>query len=424
MIHIYDDIFNRVVGQRYRVTDRLGAGAFGEVFQAKEEIYDIPLRTVALKLFTNGYVTHNNAKEVFKEALMLVALVEEARRRGETPHLVSVYDMGVLKDYQHLPYIAMEFVDGGSLEKELKRAGRFPLKTVINYLLEIVAGLRMAHEAVPALIHRDLKPGNILLNRNKFLMVADFGVAVDRYEALGQGGGGTVTYAAPELYTGEPVTPAYDVYSLGVMMVEMLLGYNPLDRIFQKMEGRGDAYRSEWERSQGMLAKLQESETGRPLQEIIVEEEGLWRSFQGVLSGCLNLHPKSRFADARALEQALKQCQEEERIDLPLVTAAEMIGHKIRCAERSLRKGDLEKAEELYQEVRRDEPYNTAVCWGLSEIYERRGHLTAAIKEQERGTKSCRTYDGMIRLAALYEKAGRAAEARVAIKTAEQLPRN
>src|SRR5712691_2435025 len=98
---IYGDILDALLGERYRVIERLGAGAFGEVFKAQHESFGIALRTVALKLFTKAYVSREKAATVFREALLLEALAAESRTRGDAVHLITIHDIGALKDYQH-----------------------------------------------------------------------------------------------------------------------------------------------------------------------------------------------------------------------------------------------------------------------------------------------------------------------------------
>ena len=163
-----------------------------------------------------------------------------------------------------MPYVAMEYVDGGTLSDQLRQAGRLPLQTVIRHIQDICAGLRLAHEAAPAIIHRDLKPENVLVTRSGFVKVADFGLAIDRYEAFLQGGGaGTISYAAPESRGQEPPSPAYDVYALGVMMVEMLLGQNPLAVAIKRAMDDSKSAAPVLDRAQDMLANLQDPETGK-----------------------------------------------------------------------------------------------------------------------------------------------------------------
>ncbi len=430
----YDEMIGSLAGGRYRVEERIGAGAFGQVYRAKQEIFGIALRTVALKLFTTGQVTQGNAKEVFREALLLEAITAGARSQGKETHLTAIYDIGVLKDYQRTPFVAMEYVDGGSLADQLRKAERFTLPAVVRYLRDICAGLMLAHEASPVIVHRDLKPANVLITRSGFVKVADFGVAVDQYEAFFRGGGGTVTYAPPESRENAPAHPTRDVYSLGVMMVELLLGDNPLEQALRRAKEQDRPIESELERAQEAMAGLRDPATGRPFEEIIFELRGGEVSegsvsasmFKEVLTRCLALSPAARFSGARALDSALAECQADTGrvIEENIESGAEKVNRLLRLARRSLGRGgadELARARKLFEEVRSLDERNAQACFGLSEVYEKLGRIDDAVREQKTGTEVARSRKSMKRLAELYERAGDIAEAKAARLIAETL---
>jgi serine/threonine protein kinase len=414
---IYDDIFERVVGERYRIKQRLGAGAFGQVFKADYEVFGIPLRTVALKLFTKGFVTEKNAKVVFKEALMLEALVAGARTRGEAVHLVTVYDIGVLKDYQYVPYIAMEFVDGGSLEDELRRAKRFPLAQTIRYARDICAGLRIAHEASERIVHRDLKPANVLLTQNGFLKVSDFGVAVERAHAFSEGGGGTITYAPPEMRNNVAAAPNYDIYALGVTMLELLLGHNPISSAASRVKEQGRDMDDAIAHAQQKLEKLEDPLTGRPLTELCAELSTS-SSFRQVLTSCLSTVAEKRYRDARSLDEALAACQRGDVVAAPLVTAQEEMKTLLTRAQRALRRGELAEAQGAFQDVCRQEPRNVEALSGLAATFEQQGQLQQACDTQRRAAESVNSRESWSKLAELYQKADKESEAKAALMIA------
>jgi serine/threonine protein kinase len=412
---VYEDILGSLVGERFRVTRPLGAGTFGQVFLAQHEIFDVPLRAVALKLFLRDHVTRNNARKVFKEALLLESLAAGARSQGEETHLVTVYEAGVLKDYQHMPYVAMEYVDGGSLKDRLESARRFPLQTVIRHVRDVCAGLRLAHEAVPAIIHRDLKPENVLITRSGFVKVADFGVAIDRYEAFLVGGtAGTITYSPPESRQDRGASPAWDVYSLGVMMIEMLSGENPLAPALQRAKEADRPVELELDAAQEKLAELQDPATGRPFADLL-EELRLCKPFQKVLAGCLAWSPGARYPGARALDKALRACETGELIDdtgKPHETWAEKQRRLRRLAGQARRFGDLEQARLRLEEARCENPNDPGLLFELSEVYAALERWDEAIRLREEGLKPRRTGEGLLRLADLYDHVGKQVQAR------------
>ncbi len=409
---VYEDILGSLVGERYRVTRPLGAGAFGQVFLAQHEIFDVPLRPVALKLFIRDYVTRDNARKVFKEALLLESLAAGARSQGEETHLVTVYEAGVLKDYQHMPYVAMEYVDGGSLKDRLERARRFPLQTVIRHVRDICAGLRLAHEASPAIIHRDLKPENVLITHSGFVKVADFGVAIDRYEAFLAGGtAGTITYSPPESRQDRGASPAWDVYSLGVMMLEMLTGENPLIPALRKAKEADRPVERELDAAQERLAELHDPATGRSFNDLI-EELRLCKPCQKVLAGCLAWSPAARYPDARALDEALQAC-ETGGVIVEMIETFEQKQERLRgLAGQARRFGDLEQARLRLEEARCEKPNDPGLLFELSEVYAALERWDEAIRLQEEGLKSRRTGAGMLRLADLYDRVGKQGQAR------------
>ena len=129
----------------------------------------------------------------------------------------------------------------------------------------ICAGLRLAHENSPAVIHRDLKPANVLIEKNGFLKVADFGLAIERHRAfLETGQAGTIAYAPPENRTEGIATPSFDIYSLGVMMIEMLTGKNPLAGVLRTAGTESKEVDRVLELAQRRLANLEDFE-GNPI---------------------------------------------------------------------------------------------------------------------------------------------------------------
>src|SRR6185437_10901713 len=214
----------------YRIVAPIGAGGMGAVYKA----YDNKLqRTVALKLLPSEYVEQQDRRRrFFQEARAASALTH--------PHILTIYEVG---EDDGKPYIAMEYVEGETLRQKIK-ANSLQLKEAIDIAVQIAAGLARAHES--GIIHRDLKPENLMLSRDGYAKILDFGLAklvAERDRALvadseqktlvlgvqTESGTlmGTVNYMAPEQLLGQRVDRRCDVFSFGVVLCEMLTGRAP-----------------------------------------------------------------------------------------------------------------------------------------------------------------------------------------------------
>ncbi len=168
-------------------------------------------------------------EEMAADAVFLKRFRREAEiaQRIQHPNVVEVIDTG---DFEGLPWAAQRFISGGSLEDRLERWGAFDLYQVIGIFKQVAGGLDVLHEN--GLIHRDLKPGNILIDERGIPYIADFGLAKDHGHegtVLTRPGQalGSMDYMAPEQIRGEDVTSATDVYALGCMLYELLTGAPP-----------------------------------------------------------------------------------------------------------------------------------------------------------------------------------------------------
>jgi DNA helicase-2/ATP-dependent DNA helicase PcrA len=214
----------------YRIVAPIGAGGMGAVYKA----YDNKLqRTVALKLLPSEYVSQQDRRRrFFQEARAASALSH--------PHILTIYEVG---EDNGTPYIAMEYVEGQTLRQKIK-SNSLQLKEALDIAIQIAAGLTRAHES--GIIHRDLKPENLMLSRDGYAKILDFGLAklvAERERALvadseqktlvlgvqTESGTllGTVNYMAPEQLLGQRVDRRCDVFSFGVVLCEMLTGTAP-----------------------------------------------------------------------------------------------------------------------------------------------------------------------------------------------------
>jgi serine/threonine-protein kinase len=203
----------RVIADRYRLLDRLGAGGMSVVWRAHDEVLD---REVAVKVLS---------PELAADPALSARIQVEARAaaRLHHPNVVEVHDYGETE--QSLPYVVMELVHGRSLA-ELLTAGALPWRVAVLVCAQIAAALAAAHAR--GIVHRDIKPSNVMVTSDGVKLV-DFGISATVGEADGVGGEvlGTPAYLAPERLSGGQVRPATDVYALGLMLYLTLCGRLP-----------------------------------------------------------------------------------------------------------------------------------------------------------------------------------------------------
>lgn len=205
----------RVLGDRYALEEKIGSGGMAEVYLAHDNLLD---RKVAVKILHEAYKSDAEFIERFHR---------EARAAARLSHanIVSIYDVGIDED-EH--YIVMEYVQGSSLKDKLREEGALKISDAVVIAKDIASGLNHAHEN--NLVHCDIKPHNILLTSDGHAKIADFGIARAVTESTMTYSGsvmGSVHYFSPEQAQGGTITPKSDVYSLGVVMYEMLTGKLP-----------------------------------------------------------------------------------------------------------------------------------------------------------------------------------------------------
>jgi eukaryotic-like serine/threonine-protein kinase len=209
---------DHVIANRYRLGAPVGTGGMARVVSARDLRLD---RTVAIKLVPVSGIDRSGRQRFVREARSSAGFSH--------PNAVAVYDAGEADGYL---YLVMELVDGPSLAGRLADHGRLDIDEALSIAASVLAALGAAHAA--GIVHRDVKPGNILLGPAGAVKLADFGIAKrlgDVTAALTGVGQfvGTPKYMAPELVVGEPVTPAADLYALGVVLFEMLTGHPPYE---------------------------------------------------------------------------------------------------------------------------------------------------------------------------------------------------
>ena len=211
---------DRVLGGRYRLTERIAGGGMGEVWQAQDDVLG---RGVAVKILRREYADDSTFLERFRA---------EARHTAglSHPNIAAVYDFGEGREEGGSPYLVMEHVPGEPLSALVSREGRLAPDRTLDIIGHAALGLQAAHDA--GVIHRDVKPGNILVTPDGVVKITDFGIArATNSVPLTQTGAimGTAYYISPEQASGQSVSPGSDIYSLGVVAYECLTGRRPFD---------------------------------------------------------------------------------------------------------------------------------------------------------------------------------------------------
>ncbi len=203
------------IGERFRIERRLGRGGMASVYLAHDEALG---RRVAVKVL-EAEGDGENRRRFLREAKLAARLAH--------PNVVAVFDAG---EHDGTPYIVMEYVEGESLAELVARRGRLPPEEVARLAREACAGLQHAHDS--GLVHRDVKPHNLLVRKDGTLKISDFGIAraadVTRITTAGTIVG-TAAYLAPEVTAGEEASRAADIYGLGASLYEALTGRPPLE---------------------------------------------------------------------------------------------------------------------------------------------------------------------------------------------------
>jgi eukaryotic-like serine/threonine-protein kinase len=203
------------LGGRYRLVELLGQGGMARIFRAHDNQLD---RDVAVKILRPEYGRDPDFGSRFRHEAQAAASLNH-------PNIVSVYDYG--QDAAG-PFIVMELVDGEDLASIIKRSGALPPRQAARITAETARALQAAHQR--GIVHRDVKPGNIMIDRDGRVKVTDFGIARAIAEAQMTLPGttlGSVHYFSPEQARGDQATPSSDVYSLGIVLYELLTGHRP-----------------------------------------------------------------------------------------------------------------------------------------------------------------------------------------------------
>jgi beta-lactam-binding protein with PASTA domain/predicted Ser/Thr protein kinase len=211
---VSDTLIGTVFDGRYRIIRKLGAGGMADVYLAEDQELG---RRVAIKILNDRHAADDSFIERFRREAKNAAGLSH-------PNIVSIYDRG---EAEGTYYIAMEFLDGRSLKELIVARGPAPVKIAVDYARQILAAVGAAHRH--GIVHRDIKPHNVLVGGEGRLKVTDFGIARSGASQMTEVGSiiGTAQYLSPEQARGAPVDQTSDLYSVGVVLYEMLTGQVP-----------------------------------------------------------------------------------------------------------------------------------------------------------------------------------------------------
>ncbi|MDU7114978.1 MAG: Stk1 family PASTA domain-containing Ser/Thr kinase [Peptoniphilus harei] len=214
-------MINKILANRYEILEKIGTGGMGNVFKAHDRKLD---RIVAIKVLKLEYNEDNNFIRKFKRESLAAASISH-------PNIVSIYDVGTEKvEDKEVHYIVMEYIDGKTLKDLINDEGRLSEKRALNYCIQIAEALKVAHSK--HIVHRDIKSQNIMVTRDDRIKVTDFGIArvADNTTVTATNAVmGSVHYFSPEQARGAKVDNRSDIYSLGIVLFEMLTGRLPFD---------------------------------------------------------------------------------------------------------------------------------------------------------------------------------------------------
>jgi eukaryotic-like serine/threonine-protein kinase len=274
-----------VINDRYEIHKRIGRGGMADVFSARDLLLD---RQVAVKVLFPEFATDANFVERFRREAQSAASLSH-------PNIVNVYDWG---KYEGTYFIVMEEVQGRTLAEILTTNKQLTSKQAAEIASEVAAALGFAHDNHVA--HRDIKPANILIGSNGQVKVADFGIAralnAPTESNLTQVGSvmGTATYFSPEQAQGAQPDPRSDLYSLGIVMYEMVAGKPPFT-------GENPV----------SIAYKQVHDAPQPLVQIVADVP---RSYEAIVAKLLAKDPKLRYPSAAALRDDLRRFRNDEPV--------------------------------------------------------------------------------------------------------------
>ena len=351
---------------KYDVVDLIGKGGMGVVYKAVDRALG---RLVAIKV-VNGAAEHSELGRFYREAQFTASL--------RHPNIVVVYDLG---DFEGRPYLVMEYLDGHSLESML------PAKTMtmlqkISYVRQVCSGLEYAHSRQPSMIHRDIKPGNIVVLADGTVKIVDFGMARLVHSSHTRAGQliGTLNYMSPEQIKGADLDARSDIFSTGVVLYQLLTSKLPF--------------------SGGGIAQTLKQIVGSPAPPLSQFIQGYSPALDHIIARALAKERDERYSSASEFSFDLLEVEEHLK--------SSVFGEHISRAERLLRDGHLDRArQELLKVLQIDRDHvraNQLMRQVVQAIARKQGSQEEAIRSGNSNTERQAVRDPGIAARARMEK--------------------
>jgi serine/threonine protein kinase len=389
---------------KFEIIEKVGQGAMGVVYRARDPLIN---RIVALKTLTTGLAEDPN---------LLKRFYSEARSAGglQHPNIVTIYELG---HEGSTPFIAMQFLNGESLDKVVARRSNTLLSQTVGFIVYVCRGLDYAHKQKPPVIHRDIKPANVMVTTEGTVLVVDFGIARLGEAARSQSAGlliGTLGYMSPQMFRNLPADARSDIWATGVMFYELLAHRRPFDGenaaalmtniVLEKPLSLADVAPGTPLEVQAVIERMLEKEVDaryQTMEEVLMDLEPIWRKLQQEDVSQLLANGQQIF-EAGDLENAKAKLSQLMQIDTSNTQAKSLLGRinaelrrkqiipqiksRVEKAERLLASGQAEDAKaEVEAALQLDSTFEPAreILGQANAAIERARSITQALRSSK-----------------------------------------